>query len=202
MRRGNRPAILAVVILTVAAAAGGWAQAQTPAAMIDGNVVSVSGNDVVLTAADGTTKTVTIGDGTLILARQTTTLDSIKAGDALAVTSHRSNGVMVASNVNILSPELWSRITRKGQFPMQSGDTMTNAVVTQTDTSVNGSVLTMQVEDRTEQITVPQDAQVHRLITERAGDLRPGMHVVVRGTAGQDGAVAASTINFELPAAM
>ncbi len=199
MHRGIRPAVLAVVILTAIAAARGWAQAQPPAAMVDGTVLSVSGNDVMLTAADGTTKTVTIGDKTLVLARPAATLDSIKAGDALAVTSHRSNGDMVATIVNIFSPELYSRV-RKGQFPMQSGDTMTNAVVTQTDTRVDGSVLTMQLEDRTTQITVPQDAQVHRLITESVGDLKPGMHIVVRGMAGQDGVVAASTINFELPA--
>ncbi len=203
MRRGIRPGALAAVIATGlllgGAAMSGWAQAQTPAAMIDGTVVSVNGNDVMLTAADGSTKTVTVGNGTFIQARQTATLDSIKAGDALGVAARRSNGELVANNINIFSPELWNRISRRGQFPMQSGDTMTNAVVTQTETRVDGRVLSMQVDDRTVEITVPQDTQIHRSITQSVGDLKPGMRIVVRGTAGQDGVIAASSINFELP---
>ena len=48
-------------------------------------------------------------------------------------------------------------------------------------------------------VAVPEGTQIRRTITQRVADLKPGMRLVVRGTAGADGMLAASSINFELP---
>lgn len=188
-----------VASLLGGAAVSAGAQAQTPQATIDGTLVAVSGNSLTLTGADGTSRTATVGGDTVILARQPAKLDTIKTGDALGVAARRgSDGSLIANSINIFAPEVWSR-ARKGQFPMQSGDIMTNAVVTQTENRVEGRVLYLQLEDRTAAITVPEGTQIRRTITQRVADLKPGMRLVVRGTAGADGMLAASSINFELP---
>ena len=190
---------MVVASLLGGAAVSAGAQAQTPQATIDGTLVAVSGNSLTLTGADGTSKTATVGGDTVILARQPAKLDTIKTGDALGVAARRgSDGSLIANSINIFAPEVWSR-ARKGQFPMQSGDIMTNAVVTQTENRVEGRVLYLQLEDRTAAITVPEGTQIRRTITQRVADLKPGMRLVVRGTAGADGMLAASSINFELP---
>ena len=110
-----------------------------------------------------------------------------------------SDGSLTANGINIFSPELWSRV-RKGQFPMQSGDVMTNALVTQYADRVQGRVLYMKYQEGASTISVPDGTQIHRMLTEKLADLKPGMHVVVRGTANQDGSVTASTVSFDLPA--
>ncbi len=204
MRRHTRPPTPAAAMITALLLAGtalaGWAQAQTPQATIDGTLVAVNGNSLTLTVPDGSVKTATVRDDTLILARQAAKLDSIKTGDALGVAARRgSDGSLIANSINIFAPEVWGR-ARKGQFPMQSGDIMTNAVVTQAENRVDGRVLYLQLEDRVAEITVPESAQIHRMIKQKAADLKPGMRVVVRGTAGTDGMLAASSVNFELSA--
>ena len=131
-------ALLLVAALTVAAQSQGGQRTS-----LDGKIVTVGGNTMEIDLADGSRKKVSIPADTLILARQAVTLRDIGPGDALGVAARRgSDGSLLATRINIFSPELWQRV-RKGQFPMQSGQIMTNAVVTQTGTSVDGTVLHM-----------------------------------------------------------
>ena len=73
-----------VVVLLLAAAAGGFAQAAGPAP-ISGTIVSVDGSSLTLALADKTQKTVVLQGSTLILERDTATVDQISAGDAMGV---------------------------------------------------------------------------------------------------------------------
>jgi hypothetical protein len=201
MGKSIRPGKLALSIVATLLVAPAFlsAQARAGSTVVDGTITAVSAGGLTMSSTDGKLTKVTIGDNTLILAREAATLDSIKPGDALGVAARRdSNGALIANGINIFSTELWNRV-RKGQFPMQSGDIMTNAVVTQAETRVDGRVITMKVDERSQAITVPAGTQIHRLVTERLADLTPGMHVVVRGAAGDQGVVAATTVNYELP---
>jgi hypothetical protein len=200
-----RPGALAVstlaaaILLASAGAAAAQVQPQPATTTVDGTIVEVSAAAFTVTAADGSRRAVAVSGETLILARQAAKLDSIKAGDALGVASRRgSDGSLIANSINIFSLELWARV-RKGQFPMQSGDTMTNAVVSQAETRVDGRVLYLAVEDRTAAIRVPEGIPINRSVTEKVSDLKVGMRVVARGVAGPDGVIAATTINFDLP---
>lgn len=124
------PAIAAPVMLAGAIAAGAAPGDQVNVA--DSTVVAVNGSNVTIAFPDENQKVATVQPGTLILSREAVSLGAIKSGDALAVTAKRgTDGSLTATSINIIPSELWNR-ARKGQWVMDSGDTMTNAVVAQT----------------------------------------------------------------------
>jgi hypothetical protein len=204
MRMTHRPAraafvtLTAIAILLVGSAVAVLAQ-QTDTT-IDGKLSSLSGSTLMLTLPDGGLKKVTLLPTTLVLARQPATLDALKAGDALGVSARReSDGSLTANGINIFSPELWN-VVRKGQWPMQTGDIMTNALVTDYALGVQGRTLRMMYKDVAATIKVPENVRIIRLLTERIADLKEGMHIYVRGTMSPEGSLAAGSVTFDLPA--
>jgi hypothetical protein len=196
-----RPAFFLVAFLALTVGAmGGFTQAMTTTIVVEGTITAMNGPTITLTRADNITKTVSLQDKTLILGRQVATLDQIKPGDALGVASRRdSDGAMVAISINIFAPEMWDGV-RKGQFPMSTGDTMTNAVVSKYAGGVKGRVLTMKYAEGTSTVKVPEDAQIHKLLAARPAALTVGLHITVRGTANPDGSLKAATVSFDKPA--
>jgi hypothetical protein len=191
------PVLAATVMLAGAMAAGAAPGDQVTVA--DSTIAAVNGSNVTIASPDGSQKVAKVQPDTLILSRETATLGAIKPGDALAVTAKRgADGSLTAVSINIFSPELWSRV-RKGQWAMESGDIMTNAVVAQTVERVEGRTLYMKLDQGTGAIGVPPATEIHRLTTVRLGDLKPGMRVTVRGVADPDGTIKASSITFDRP---
>ncbi len=193
---------LVALLVLAGSALGGYAQAMTTVLTVEGTIDAVNGSSITLTQADKMTKTIALQDNTLILARQLVGVDQIKAGDAMGVASRRdSDGSMVAISINVFAPELWnSPGMRKGEFPMPTGDTMTNAVVAQYAAGVKGRVVTMKYAEGTSTITVPDGTQIHKLVAVKASALTVGLKVTVRGTAGPNGSVVANSVGFEQPA--
>jgi hypothetical protein len=188
----------AAALLLAGSAVAVLAQAQNTS--IDGNISAISGNMLSLTLADGSSKMVSLQPDTLVLAREAATLESIKPMETMGVAARReSDGSLTANNINIFSPELWYQV-RKGQFPMQTGDVMTNALVTDYVLGVQGRVLRMRYHDLVTAINVPVGVRVSRLITEPRADLKEGMHVLIRGTPSAQGGLAAGSIIYDLPA--
>jgi len=197
--RPTRTAIvfLAVTMLLAGSAVAVLAQAQD--VTIDGKVSAMDGMKLTLMMSDGATRIISLKPDTLVLARQPATLEDIKPMEAMGVAARReSDGTLTANNINIFSPELWNRV-RKGQWPMQTGDMMTNALVTDYVLGVQGRVLKMRYHDLVATIGVPADAHINRLLTERAADLKEGMHVLVRGTTSAQGSLAVGSVIFDLP---
>ncbi len=200
-----RPAKLAVfffaaAILTgTAIAAGAQAMGQPKNETIEGTLTDVSHDTLAVTIPEGGLKLVTLLPDTLVLGREPATLDSIKSNDAVGVASRReSDGSLVADYINIFSPELWN-VVRKGTFPMESGDLMSNAVVTEYVAGVNGRVLTLKYQGETTAITVPENTRINRLVTEKLGDLYNGMHIIVRATVDPEGDIIASSVTYNVP---
>lgn len=197
--RPTRTAIvfLAVTMLLAGSAVAVLAQAQD--VTIDGKVSAMDGMKLTLMMSDGATRIISLKPDTLVLARQPATLEDIKPMEAMGVAARReSDGTLTANNINIFSPELWNRV-RKGQWPMQTGDMMTNALVTDYVLGVQGRVLRMRYHDLVATINVPPGARVNRLITERAADLKVGMPVIIRGTMNAGGSLAVGSVIFDLP---
>jgi len=198
----GRPASQAMVILFAVflAGAGAVAFSQAMTTSIDGTVASLSASQITLTAADGSTKVATLGPGTLILEWRTAALSDIAEGDAMGVTTHRAeDGSMVATAINIFSPELY-KVVRKGQFPMQQpGQIMTNAVVSAYMAGGDGHSLTMSYNGETYPITVPDSAEIHGLVTVQRGSVKEGTHVLVRGSKNPDGTLKAAVVSFDAP---
>jgi hypothetical protein len=165
--------------------------------VVTGTIAAVNGGSVTVTASDGHRTTAKIAPDTVILSRGPVTLGMIKPGDPLAVTAKReADGALAAVSINIFSPALWARM-RKGQWTMQSGNVMTNALVAQVVERVEGRTLYMKLDRGTGIIDVPSGTQIYRLETVGVGALKTGMHVRVRETAESDGTTKASSIVFD-----
>jgi hypothetical protein len=188
---------LALAAITVAAAGAVTAlAAPDQPTLTEGTIAAVNGSGFTITVGGGE-KTVQVTSETLILSRQAATLASIKVGDPMGVAAKReTDGTLTAVSISIFSPELWDR-ARKGQWPMESGDIMTNAVVFQTVERVQGRTIYLKYNEGAAAINVPSAAAIRRLVTIRLADLKPGMHVMVRGTGNPDGTIKASSVSFD-----
>ncbi|MGO9309294.1 MAG: hypothetical protein ACLQDL_09770 [Spirochaetia bacterium] len=195
---GRAALLFSIALLLGVSATAGFAQAAPPPP-VTGSIVSINGTKITLALADNTQKTVVLQASTLILARDAADMSQITAGEPLAVTSRRSGTDLIATNINIFSREMWS-VVRKGQWVMDTGDMMTNAMASDYAQGMNGHTLTMKYAEGTSTITVPDGIPVHRLTTVKPAALAAGMQVVVRGTAESDGTLKAAFISFDRPA--
>ena len=164
--------------------------------IIDG--VGADGLTVAFAASSPSAMTaVRVSAETRVVLRQKTTLEVIKPGDLLAVTSKRgADGGLTAVSISIFPPEYTGRVSER-QFPMESGNIMTNATVMQFADRVEGRTLFLKYKDGASAIVVPLATEIHRLAVGRLGALRKGMHVVVRGQANPDGSIAAAAITAD-----
>ncbi len=197
-RTGSLTLVIAAAILWAHALSAGAAPADQ-ISVVNGTIAAVNGSTLTITLDAGAEKVVKVQPETLILSRETTTLGAIKPGDAMGIAAKRgADGSLTAISINIIAPELWSR-ARKGQFPMESGDVMTNAVVMQIADRVEGRTLYLKYNDGAAAIIVPAATEIHSVTSVRLGNLKPGMRVTVRGLGNPDGTIRVSTITFDGP---
>lgn len=202
--------LLAIPLLTLSAQSyapkpggamtGPSAAAPAGQAPIQGTIVSIEGSTLVLAGADGGSSRVLIQPDTLILKRVAATLDSIKPGEALGVAATRgTDGSLTATVINVFTPEIWQRV-RKGQFPMPSGQVMTNAEVVKQVDKVQGRTLYLKYEMLDAAILVPAGAEIRRMALLKPSDLMVGSKISVRLTPSSDGSLRASMVSMEQPA--
>ena len=188
--------LLAAVGIGLVLTRGGLG-APAPAAPTEGTIASVEAGAVTVTTRAGAQVRVVITPETTIIQRKAVGLENIKPSDFVGVTARReADGSLTAISINIFPPEFKDR-ARQTQFVMESGNIMTNATVFQNVRRVEGRTLYLKLGDGSVIIAVPKDATVLRLTLAKAGDLRPGMTVLVRGTQGQDGNLTATTITLD-----
>ncbi len=204
MRRWRARSTVAVAVLILIGMwlPGGVAPATgAPADVVrDGTITGVGADGLTVTFAASpalATTPVRVSTATRVTRRQKTTLETIKPGDYLAVTAKRgADGALTAVSINIFPPEYKGRV-RDGQFPMDSGNVMTNATVMEFAARVEGRMLFLKYRDGATAIAVPSTTEIHRIVIGRLGELRQGMHVVVRGVANADGSIEASSITAD-----
>src|SRR2546427_13073355 len=181
----------ALVLSAVAFAAPG------PSTQAEGTLAAVDPAAVTVTTNSGSQVRVAVTGDTVVIRRRTVPLEDMKPNDFVGVTARReADGSLTAISINIFPPEFKGRV-REAQFPMETGNIMTNAMVFQNVRRVEGRTLYLKLGDGSVIIAVPKDAQVFRLTVIKLSDLRPGMHVVVRGTTGSDGNPVAVTITVD-----
>ena len=193
LRAARATAGVLAVVLSAFSAAGA-----APVTTLTGTIATEAPGTIVLTTSDGA-KTVKTTGATHFVGSSPARLSDIKAHDFLGVDARKNpNGSLSAVSINIF-PALWEGRIREGQWLMTSGDTMTNAVVTQYVEAVSGHVLTMTHQGATYQIAVPPSASIHRLALVARADVRPGMHATVRGAEDSDGSFTATVVIVERP---
>jgi hypothetical protein len=194
--RSGPARILAAVLLAVAspvALIAAPARLQTA----EGVVSAADGAGLTMTARAGTTVRVALNAETRIIRRQTAKLSDIKPRDFIGVAAKREpDGSLTAVAINIFPPEYKGRV-REGQFPMETGNLMTNATVFQNVRRIEGRTLYLQFPEGTAVIQVPPTAEINRLTQVRVSDLRPGMKVIVRGTGTIETGMTAATITID-----
>jgi hypothetical protein len=160
----------------------------------DGTIASVGTSFVVIATQTGDHITARATPETRVKTRQPARPEDIVAGEFIAVTAKKeADGALTAVEINILPASLRGKI-REGQWPMETGNIMTNAVVTEDVTRVSGRTLSLTYKDGTAMINTPPQAIVHRLTLVTLVDLKAGMRVTARGTTNADGSIAASFI--------
>ncbi len=179
----------------------GMAAAQaTGPAPISGTIVSVTGSTIRLSLPDNSVKDVALQASTVILERDVATVSDIKAGEAMGVAARRDGMNLIATSINIFAKEMWANPRMgKGQWPMDNGQTMTNAVATDYVQGMSGHTLTMKYNEVNATITVPDGIPIHRLVAVKLGALAAGMIISVRGDS-TGGTLKAASISFDGPA--
>lgn len=197
-----------IVLLCVVTAVGAgwvtpdrWTAADAAAAMqtAEGTIDAVGAGMLTLTSAAGARVQIKTTAETFLLDRVQAKLEDIKVGDFIAVTARKeSNGSLTAQSITIFAPALRGRV-REGQWPMDTGNIMTNAVVTEYVSRVSGRTISLAITGGTPTIAVAPGAEVHRLVLITLHDLRAGMHATVRGSTNADGSVTATSVTVEGP---
>ena len=187
--------IIAAAALTLGATVVADADEQAPY-RVRGTLDSVEGNDLRVDTREGEELDVALTDDTRVLVVRPASLDDIKQGDYVGLTSIESGGKRIAISAHIFAEDL--RGTAQGHVPwdlVKEPNTMTNATVAEVE-EVGGerelkvSYQQGEGEQKTEgsqTIYVPEELAVVRL--EKASDrsaLQPGKaaFLVVRDDAG------------------
>lgn len=186
-------AVMGLVFAPLATAAPG------PAGQMEGTIAAIEAGVVTITRSAGDLARIAVTGDTVVIQRRPVTLQDIRPNDFVGVTARREpDGSLTAISINIFPPEFRGRV-REAQFVMETGNVMTNATVFQNVGRVEGRTLYLKLPDGAVVIAVPKEAQVIRLTVIPSSQLKPGMRVMVRGTPGADGIVAAATITVDAP---
>lgn len=196
----HEAAVLCLLVLLAGGTSvldGGIAARAAPAVVVvDGTIAQVGPDGLVLMTASRRTRIKTSAD-TIIRRRLPARIEDIKVGDYIGVAASRGpDGSLTAVDINIF-PTGSQGVIRDGQSMMSTGNVMTNAVVIEYVSGVSGRTVSLAYSGGTAKVTVPPAATVHRLVVTTRSDLRPGRHVVARGTGNGDGSLTAASITIE-----
>lgn len=171
------------VALSLALAVAAWADEQKPY-RVRGTVEAVQGNELTVTSREGQTLTLALKDDSRVNVVRPASLDDIKKGDYVGLTSIDAGGKRVAIEAHIFAEDL--RGTAEGHVPwdlIQEPNTMTNATVAEVEEVGDQRELKVsykqgqgeQATEGSQTIYVPEDLAVVKM--EKAADrsvLAPG----------------------------
>ena len=193
--RSYRVSALAAVLAILLPAAGGLSAGAPPMTTLAGTVASAGPASAKITTKTGAVN-VTITAKTRVTRRLPATIADIKVGSFLGVAaSKQANGSLLAVSISIL--DAIKNVARRGQFPMESGNIMTNANVTAVVVKKDGRAIKMSYDDQSAFVFVPPNTPIRRIVLGKVADLKAGQRVTVRGTAGAKGGITASSISIE-----
>src|SRR2546422_9803045 len=153
-----------------------------PSTQAEGTIAAVEMGTVAVATNSGSQVRVAVTGDTVVIQRRSVMLEGIKPNDFVGVTARReADGSLTAISINIFPPEFKGRV-REAQFPMETGNIMTNATVFQNVRRVEGRTLYLKLGGGSVIITGPQDAQVRPLTVIKLRDLRAGVAAGGRGT--------------------
>ncbi|HLY24485.1 MAG TPA: DUF5666 domain-containing protein [bacterium] len=181
--------------LAVAAIAGGALSAAAQSTTtVEGTIANATPTSATIATKMGST-TVVLTNQTRVIRRLPATLADVKVGTFLAITASKAaDGTLTAVSMTILDA---MPSARKGQWPMESGNIMTNMNVTSIVEGKSGRTLKLSYQDQNTSIVVPAGTPIRRILLGKVADLKAGEHVTVRGDNDGYGVITASSVTIE-----
>jgi hypothetical protein len=193
---------LAVPIAIFAAMAfAGSALAQAPAAKVTrirGDIVSLTGDTLVVHRNSGSTVSVTLAPNVAVGAVKKIKLSDIKPGSFIGTAAITGvDGKMTATEVHVFDES--ARGTGEGHraFDLGPKSTMTNGNVDSVVKASHGRELEVSYKGGSNTVTVPTNVPVVAFIAADRADLTAGKKVIVTATPGTGGALTTERILVE-----
>src|SRR5256712_6485304 len=130
-----------------------------PSTQAEGTIAAVEMGTVAVATNSGSQVRGAVTGDTVVIQRRSGMLEGIKPKDFVGVTARReADGSLTAISINIFPPEFKGRV-REAQFPMETGNIMTNATVFQNVRRVEVRTLLLKLGDGSGLIAGPHAAQ-------------------------------------------
>jgi len=169
-------------------------QARMPVEKISGVVTAVAGDEIDITATDGTKDVVMLGDKSRIALTMPIAIDDIKPGSFIGAGAQADGkGGNTAVEITVF-PES-ARGLGEGFHKWDQGpnSTMTNGTVSQV-VGTSDRVLTVTYKGGQQKVTIPDGTPLTTFAVADKTALVAGAHVLVRGIKAADGKVNAAFI--------
>ncbi|MCA6111613.1 hypothetical protein [Bradyrhizobium cenepequi] len=168
-------ATISCALLNVVPAA---AQQQGPS-RIRGTIERVEGNNLTVTARDGTTQKIGLANDVVVTGLVKTTLADVKPGSYIGVTGMPlADGSQKAIAIHIF-PES-ARGTAEGfrQYDLRPNSTMTNATVAQEVDANDGKSLTVKYKNGEKKVVVSPDTPIVDFVDGTRSELKAGVRII------------------------
>jgi hypothetical protein len=184
----NKPARTALLALTMLGV-WGLAQAQSQDIRVRGTVTAFDGRLISIKSREGRDLQVDLPDNANVAATKAITLDDIKPGAVLGVTTvKRPDGSIVAIDVRPIPPAASLGLSA---YDLQPESTMTNAALEASVASAQGRELTLNYKTGTVKVLVPPGTPMSQSVPGSRADIKPGETIFLVARPGEGGKLTA-----------
>ena len=199
-RSSARHRFAAATLLTVACGlvASAYAQSPAPPARIRGDIVSLSGDTLVVHRPNADNATIEFKSDVPVGAVKNVRLADIKPGTFVgAASTPGPDGELTAREVLVFPESMRGNGEGHYAWDLAPGSMMTNATVDTSVQSTSGRELTLSYKGGTKKVMVPENAPVVTFTEATRADVVPGKKVFVIATATTPGHYAARRVVVE-----
>ena len=170
------------------------AQQQGPS-RIRGTIENVDGDTLTVTARDGSTQKIALGNDVVVTGLVKTTLADVKPGSYIGVTGlPQADGSQRAVEIHIF-PES-ARGTAEGfrRYDLRPNSTMTNATVAQEVDSNDGKSLAVKYKDGEKKVVVSPDTPIVNFVDGSKNELKVGAKIIAFVAKRSDGTLSSNRV--------
>lgn len=188
--------LLSAALLSVLFASPVLAQ---QAASVRGTVVAAEGGNLKVHSREGQDVAVVLSEPIRVTGLERITLAEIPANAYVGVASMPQAGAPagapeVAVSIHVFPEEMRGAGEGSRGYDLAPNATMTNGAMAQKLVEKTGDRLTIAYAGGEKQVVVKPQTSLVRFVPGTMAEVKPGAHVVIRGTKGSDGAIASQRV--------
>ena len=185
----KRMALRLVLGIFAFAAGAAWAQQSVN---VRGTVTAFDGKSIGVAAREGGAVEVALPEGVNVSGTKAITLEDIKLGMVLGVTTiKRADGETVAIDIRPIPPAAPLGLS---PFDLAPGATMTNAMLEGQAVSAGGSELVLNYKSGAVKVLVPPGTPMSQAIPGSRSDIKVGETIFISARIGADGKLTAARV--------